>query len=290
MALTRPGFNEARATMFPAIDLGGLERYRVRAGDTVKLTDSDPRDHKGLSLDKAAAKAATKDDIAEIDRLQEILYAQAKHALLIVLQGMDASGKDGAVRDVFGRLSPMGIVATSFKKPTAQELAHDFLWRVHQAAPPRRMIAVFNRSHYEDVLIARVHRLVPPERIEARYDAINAFESLLADNDTTVVKFFLHISPKEQARRLKARLKDPTKHWKLGLDDLAERKLWDDYMAAYEIALARCSTTAAPWFIVPADRKWYRDAVIARIMRRTLEGLDLAYPPETPEPDKVRIT
>ena len=277
--------------MFPAIDLGPLERYRVRAnGGAVKLAGIDPRDNKGLPLDKAAARKATKADIAEIDRLQEILYAQARHALLIVLQGMDASGKDGAVRDVFGRLNPMGAVATSFKKPTEHELAHDFLWRIHQAVPPRRMIGIFNRSHYEDVLIVRVHGLVPAERIEARYGAINAFEKILAENDTTIVKFFLHISKKEQLRRLEARLDDPTKHWKFSPDDLVERKRWDDYMAAYQIALARCSTAWAPWFIVPADRKWYRDAVIARIVRATLEGLDLAYPPAMPELDKLRLT
>jgi PPK2 family polyphosphate:nucleotide phosphotransferase len=290
MALTRPGFSGERAIMVAAIDLGEMERYRVPAkGAPVKLADIDPRDRKGLALDKAAARKATKADIAEIDRLQEILYAQAKHAVLVVLQGMDASGKDGAVRDVFGRLNPMGAVATSFKKPTEHELAHDFLWRIHKAVPPRRMIGIFNRSHYEDVLIVRVHGLAPPERIEQRYDAINAFEKLLAENDTTIVKFFLHVSKKEQIRRLQARLDDPTKHWKFSPDDLVERKRWDDYMAAYEIALARCSTAWAPWFIVPADRKWYRDAVIARIMRRTLEGLDLAYPSEMPGLDKVKI-
>ncbi|HKW55617.1 MAG TPA: polyphosphate kinase 2 family protein [Stellaceae bacterium] len=276
--------------MFPKIDLGELERYRVRpAGGAVKLADHDPRDQQGLPLDKGPAKKALKADIAEIDRLQEILYAEAKHALLVVFQGMDASGKDGAVRDVFGHLSPMGAVATSFKKPNEDELAHDFLWRVHQRVPPRRMIGIFNRSHYEDVLIVRVHGLVPPDRIETRYEAINNFEKLLAENGTTIVKFFLHVSKKEQIRRLEARLDDPTKHWKFSPDDLAERKRWNDYMTAYEIALTRCSTQWAPWFIVPADRKWYRDAVVARIVRRTLDGLDLAYPQAMPELAKVHI-
>ncbi|HET7593928.1 MAG TPA: PPK2 family polyphosphate kinase [Stellaceae bacterium] len=276
--------------MFPKIDLGELERYRVRTdGGRVTLADIDPRDRKGLPLDKPEAKKATKADIAEIDRMQEILYAQAKHALLIVLQGMDASGKDGTVRDVLGRLNPMGAIATNFRKPTEAELAHDFLWRVHKAAPPRRMIGIFNRSHYEDVLVTRVHGLVPPERIEARYDAINAFEKMLADNDTTIVKFFLHISRKEQTRRLTARLDDPTKRWKFSHGDIAEHNRWDDYTAAYEIALARCSTATAPWFIVPADRKWYRDAVIARIVRRTLDALDLSYPSEAPGLDELQI-
>jgi PPK2 family polyphosphate:nucleotide phosphotransferase len=276
--------------MFPAIDLDGLERYRVRVGRAVKLADVDPRDRHGLGLDKAEAKKAKKADIAEIDRLQEILYAQAKHAVLVVLQGMDTSGKDSTTRNVFGQLSPLGAVATNFRKPTEHELAHDFLWRVHKKVPPRRMIGIFNRSHYEDVLVVRVHGLVPPDRIEPRYDAINAFEKLLAENDTTILKFFLHISTKEQARRLQARLDDPTKRWKFDPSDLAERQHWDEYMAAYEIALARCSTAWAPWFIVPADRKWYRDAVVARIVRHTLEGLDLAYPSEKPELEKVSIT
>jgi PPK2 family polyphosphate:nucleotide phosphotransferase len=277
--------------MFPAVDLGELERYRVRAGGgPVKLAEIDPRDRKGLSFGKAEAKKATRDEIAELDRLQEILYAQAKHALLVVLQGMDSSGKDSTTRNVFGQLSPLGAVATNFRRPTELELAHDFLWRAHKAVPPRRMIGIFNRSHYEDVLVVRVHGLAPPDRIEARYDAINAFEKLLGDNDTTILKFFLHISKKEQARRLQARLDDPTKHWKFDPSDLAEREHWDDYMAAYEIALERCSTAWAPWFIVPADRKWYRDAVIARIVRSTLGALDLAYPSEKPGLDKLRIT
>ena len=276
--------------MSPKTDLGTLERYRVRPGTTVKLADLDPRDGKGLSLDKRAARKETKADIAEIDRLQEILYAQAKHALLVVLQGLDASGKDGTVRNVFSHLNPMGAVATSFKKPTEHELAHDFLWRVHQRVPPLRMIGIFNRSHYEDVLVARVHGLAPPDRIETRYEAINNFEKLLTENGTTVVKFFLHVSKQEQLRRLEARLDDPTKHWKFSADDLAERKRWHDYMAAYEIALTRCSTAHAPWFIVPADRKWYRDAVVARIVRRTLEGLDLAYPRELPDLEKLRLS
>ena len=277
--------------MFPKIDLGELERYRVPAkGAAIKLSDIDPGDQTGLPLDKAAAKKAKQADIEALDRLQEVLYAEAKHALLVVLQAMDAGGKDGTVRDVFGHLSPMGVTATSFKKPTEQELAHDFLWRVHKQGPPRRMIGIFNRSHYEDVLIVRVHKLVPAAEIEQRYDAINSFERLLAENGTTIVKFFLHISKKEQTRRLQARLDDPTKHWKFSADDLAERKRWDEYMTAYEIALQRCSTPYAPWFIVPADRKWYRDAVITRIVRRTLDGLDLAYPHETPELEKLHIS
>jgi PPK2 family polyphosphate:nucleotide phosphotransferase len=277
--------------MFPKIDLGELERYRVPAkGAAVKLGDIDPRDDNGLPLDKGDAKKARKADIEALDRLQEVLYAQAKHALLVVLQAMDAGGKDGTVRNVFGQLSPMGVTAHGFKRPTEHELAHDFLWRIHREVPPKRTIGIFNRSHYEDVLIVRVHKLVPADEIERRYDQINAFERLLAESGTTIVKFFLHISKKEQTRRLQARLDDPTKHWKFNADDLAERKRWDEYMTAYEIALQRCSTPWAPWFIVPADRKWYRDAVVARIVRLTLDGLDMAYPQEARELEKLRIS
>ena len=276
--------------LFPAFELGALARYRVRGGaETPRLADVDPGDTKGLPFDKEEVKAATMADVAEIDRLQDILYAGAKHAILVVLQGLDTSGKDGTVRKVFGPIDPLGVVATSFKAPTPAELAHDFLWRVHKVVPPVRVIGVFNRSHYEDVLVARVHGLVPHDRLEARYDQINAFERHLAANDTVILKFFLHISKEEQKARLQARLDDPSKRWKFSPSDLAERKYWDDYQTAYQIALERCSTEWAPWFIVPADRKWYRNAVVARILRTTLEALDLAYPADMPGLDKIRI-
>ena len=276
--------------MFPSIDLGALERHRLRPGEAVPdLATIDPRDKTGLPFPKDQIKAAAAADTAEIDRLQEVLYAQAKHALLVVFQGVDTSGKDGAIRRVFGPINPQGIITASFKKPTPPEFAHDFLWRIHKAAPPLGMIGVFNRSHYEDVLVARVHELVPRERIDARYGEINDFERHLAANGVTIVKFFLHISKAEQKARLQARLDDPTKRWKLSPDDLAERKYWDAYWAAYRIALERCTSDAAPWFVVPADRKWYRDAVVARILSRTLGALDLTYPTEMPGLDKVRI-
>jgi PPK2 family polyphosphate:nucleotide phosphotransferase len=284
------GFVRRGDSMFPAIDLGALERYRVPAtGRLPKLVEIDPRDQDGLPYRKPEAKKATAADTAEISRLQEILYAQAKHAILVVLQGMDTSGKDSTIRVVFGPINPLGVVATSFKKPTAQELAHDFLWRVHLAVPPVRIIGIFNRSHYEDVVTARVQGLAPRERVEARYDEINAFEKHLAENGVTILKFFLHISKKEQSRRLRARRQDPTKRWKFSAEDLAARKCWDDYMEAYRLALQRCSSVVAPWFIVPADRKWYRNAVVARIVRTALEALDLRYPREMPGLDKVMI-
>jgi PPK2 family polyphosphate:nucleotide phosphotransferase len=275
--------------MFPAINFGALERYRVPADWKGRLTEIDPRDREAIPFPRPETEAATAADVAEIDRMQEILYAQGRHALLVVLQGPDTSGKDGTVRHVFGPVNPAGAVATSFKKPTQHELAHDFLWRIHKAVPSAGMIGIFNRSHYEDVLVPRVHALVPAERIEARYGQINAFECHLAENDVTILKFYLHISTKEQKARLEARLEDPTKRWKFSPDDLAERKHWDDYISAYQIALGRCSTQWAPWFVVPADRKWYRNAVVARVVRSTLEGLDLTYPPEMPGLDKLRI-
>jgi PPK2 family polyphosphate:nucleotide phosphotransferase len=275
---------------FPPIELGALARYRVRGGsEAPRLADVDPGDRKGLPFDKSEIKIAMMADVAEIDRLQEILYAEAKRAILVVLQGLDTSGKDGTIRKVLGPIHPLGVLATSFKTPTPRELAHDFLWRVHKVVPPVGIIGVFNRSHYEDVLVARVHGLVPRDRIEARYDQINAFERHLAANDTIIIKFFLHISKDEQKARLQARLDDPTKRWKLSPSDLTERKHWDDYQAAYQIAIERCSTEWAPWFIVPADRKWYRNAVVARILRSTLQALDLAYPADVPGLDKIRI-
>ena len=276
--------------MFPLINLGTLERFRVpTTGLAQRLAKLDTRDGRGLPFNKVAAKTATAADIAEIVRLQEMLYAQARHALLVVLQGMDTSGKDSTIRRVFGPIDPLGVIAISFKKPTGLETSHDFLWRIHKAVPPARMIGLFNRSHYEDVLVVRVHALVPRDRIEDRYRQINAFERHLSENGVTIVKFFLHISRKEQNKRLEARRADPTKRWKFAPDDLTERKYWRDYLTAYEIALDRCSTEWAPWFVVPADRKWYRDAVVARIVRTTLEGLDLAYPTELPGLRKLRF-
>jgi len=275
---------------FPVVNFGALERYRVPAADwSGRLTDMDPADREGMPFPRPEAEAATASDIAEIDRMQEILYAQSKHALLVVLQGSDTSGKDGTIRKVFSSINPLGAVAVAFKKPTPHELAHDFLWRIHKAVPAAGMIGIFNRSHYEDVLVARVHGLVPPERIEARYDQINRFERHLVENDVTILKFFLHISRKEQRARLQARLDDPTKRWKFNPDDLAERKHWDDYMSAYQTAFERCSSEWAPWFIVPANHKWYRNAVIARVVRSTLEALDLTYPPEMAGLDKIRV-
>jgi PPK2 family polyphosphate:nucleotide phosphotransferase len=247
-------------------------------GKGFKLRDRDPGEKKAFS-DRAKTEAEMAADIARIDELQDILWAQGRHAVMAVFQAMDAGGKDGTMKRVFGPVDPLGLMATSFKKPTDKELAQDYLWRVHQAVPPRGMIGLFNRSHYEDVLIVRVHALAPPEKIEQRYDQINAFEKHLAENNVTILKFFLNISKEEQKERLQDRINDPTKRWKFNPADLNERKLWKQYMSAYELALTRCSTPWAPWYVIPADRNWYRNALVARIVRTTLEELNPKYPP-----------
>jgi PPK2 family polyphosphate:nucleotide phosphotransferase len=247
-------------------------------GKGFKLRDRDPGEKKAFT-DRAKTEAEMAADIARIDELQDVLWAQARHAVMVVFQAMDAGGKDGTMKRVFGPVDPLGLMATSFKKPTDKELAQDYLWRVHQAVPPRGMIGLFNRSHYEDVLIVRVHALAPPEKIEQRYDQINAFEKHLAENNVTILKFFLNISKEEQKERLQDRINDPTKRWKFNPADLNERKLWKQYMSAYELALTRCSTPWAPWYVIPADRNWYRNALVARIVRASLEELNPKYPP-----------
>jgi len=251
----------------------------VTPGTTLRLADLDPADTTGI--DKAAAKAETKELNRRLESLQELLYAEGKHKVLIVLQAMDAAGKDGTIRLVFDRLNPQGVKVASFKKPTSQELAHDYLWRVHEHTPGAGEITIFNRSHYEDVLIVRVLGLVPEERWSRRYGHIRAFEQLLADEGTTILKFYLHITKEEQRARLQARLDDPRKHWKFDAGDLDQRKLWDDYMAAYEDAMSETSTDQAPWYVIPSEHKWYRNLVISRILVSTLEGLNMAYPEQT---------
>jgi PPK2 family polyphosphate:nucleotide phosphotransferase len=210
--------------------------------------------------------------------LQDRLWAESKHPILIVLQGIDAAGKDGSVKHVMSAFNPMGCAVTSFKVPTPVEAAHDYLWRVHQRTPGKGEIAIFNRSHYEDVLIVRVHDFVPKKTWSRRFDHINAFEQALSDEGTTIVKFFLLIDRDEQKVRLQSRLDDPKKRWKFKLGDLAERKLWDDYILAYEDVLNRCSTDAAPWYVIPANRNWFRNLAIAEILGDVLEELDPQYP------------
>ncbi len=260
----------------------------VPSNSQIRLDDWDPA-YMGEFADKAEAKAELESNIERLKDLQNLLYAEGKHALLIVLQAMDAGGKDGTIRHVMGGLNPQGVHVASFKVPTSRELAHDFLWRIHQHTPGRGEIAIFNRSHYEDVLVVRVHNLVPEAVWRKRYDHINAFERLLTDSGVTIRKFFLHISKAEQKQRFEKRLHNPHKNWKFSRGDLRERELWGDYMAAYQEALSRCSTTHAPWHIIPADHKWYRNLAISRILVETMEALDMRYPPGEPDLDQVVI-
>ncbi|MBU1226350.1 MAG: polyphosphate kinase 2 family protein [Actinobacteria bacterium] len=258
-----------------------MDRYRVAAGAEVRLGDWDPEDTGGV--DRDTAKHRIEELNHRLEALQELLYAEGKHKVLVVLQATDTGGKDGTIRRVFEGTNPQGVKVASFKQPTPLELAHDYLWRVHAHAPGTGEIVIFNRSHYEDVLVVRVHDLVPEERWSRRYDHILAFEQLLADEGTTILKFFLHISRDEQKERLQARLDDPSKHWKFSLGDLDERKRWDDYRHAFEDMLSRTSSDTAPWYVVPANHKWYRDLVVASVLAATLESLGMAYPP--PEDD-----
>lgn len=253
----------------------------------VDLSEFDPAYTGGYK--KAKAKEEEKALEERLEQLQELLYADGRYSLLVVFQAMDAGGKDGAIRKVFDAVNPQGVRVTSFKQPTSHDLAHDFLWRVHQQAPQRGFIGVFNRSHYEDVLVVRVNGLVEETVWRERYDHINAFEKLLADSGTKILKFFLHISKAEQKERFEARLSDPTKHWKFSKGDLPVRERWDDYMHAYEDVLTRCNTSYAPWHIVPANSKWYRDLVITRTLVETLESMGLQYPPAEEGLDKIVI-
>jgi PPK2 family polyphosphate:nucleotide phosphotransferase len=249
----------------------------VEPEKTVRLVDIDPRATPD-DLDKEAASQRTKEDAEAIDSLQDRLYAEGKRALLVVLQGVDSSGKDGTIRAVFNTSGPLGVRVTSFKTPSADELAHDFLWRIHHHVPAKGMIGLFNRSHYEDVLVVKVKNLAPAEVIEKRYDQINQFEKHLTENGTSILKFMLHLSPEAQKERLIERLQNPKKQWKFNPADLDDRKLWKEYQKAYEIMLNRCSTKWAPWYVIPADRNWVRNASVAHIVRRKLEEMNPQYP------------
>jgi PPK2 family polyphosphate:nucleotide phosphotransferase len=253
------------------------------------LGDGDARDDRE-ALSKKDLRDALKELTDRMDAMQRALHAEGTRALLVVLQGRDASGKDGTLRKVFGPLDPLGVTATSFKAPTELELRHDFLWRVHRAVPPRGTIAIFNRSHYEDVLVVRVRQLVPETVWRPRYEQINRFEQILVETGTVVLKFMLHISREEQRQRLVDRLEDPEKFWKFDAGDLEERKRWDDYTEAYREMLARTSTAYAPWFVVPADDKPLRDVLVARTVTETLERMSPRYPGPPPELDALRRT
>lgn len=262
--------------MSPARARSLRDRLRVQPGSSFRLADIDPADTHGR--DKAAAEGELAAGLARLTDLQDRLWAEARHPVLVVLQGIDTAGKGGTLKHVMGAFQPAGCTVTSFKVPSAVELAHDYLWRVHQRTPGKGEIAIFDRSHYEDVLIVRVRGFAPKPVWSRRYDHINDWERMLADEGTTIVKFFLWISKDEQRERLQARLDEPDKRWKFRLGDLEERKRWDEYVAAYEDALARCSTAQAPWYVIPANRKWFRNLAVAEILADTLDALNPRYP------------
>jgi PPK2 family polyphosphate:nucleotide phosphotransferase len=274
-----------------------LTVHTVAPGTKLKLAAIDTAGTLGLAPKKgekngdlkARAEAEMKDDTERIAALQEVLYAENKSALLVVLQGMDTSGKDGVIRHVFSGVNPQGCHVTSFKKPSEAEADRDYLWRIHAAVPPKGEIGIFNRAHYEDVLIVRVHNFVPESVWRSRYEQINEFEHYLSGNHVRMLKFMLHISKDEQKQRLQARLDDPAKRWKFNPADVAERAHWQLYQAAYEDALSKCSTAWAPWHVIPADRKWYARWAIARIVREALEEMNPKTPKATFDPKAIKI-
>jgi PPK2 family polyphosphate:nucleotide phosphotransferase len=260
----------------------------VKPGTKVSLKDYDP-DDSGPYCSEEEADKALHEHLEELSKLHNLLYAENRRSLLIVLQGMDTSGKDGTIRKVMSGLSPLGVQVHAFKAPTETELAHDFLWRIHAVTPRKGDIGIFNRSHYEDVLVVRVHKLVPRSMWKERYKQINHFEHILVKNGTHVLKFFLHISKEEQKERLEHRLTDPTRYWKFSLKDVEERRYWSDYRRAYEDALTRCSTKWAPWHIVPANKKWYRNIVVAQAIVETLRDFKMQYPEPAMDLSKVVV-
>jgi PPK2 family polyphosphate:nucleotide phosphotransferase len=252
-------------------------RYRITPEHPIVLANFDPDETESYKS-KQDVKKELKKQCKRLAKLQERLYAQNKYSLLIVLQAMDTGGKDGTIKHVFSRVNPQGCRVWSFKAPTTAELSHDFLWRYHQRTPKRGMITIFNRSHYEDILVVRVKQLVSPEVWQKRYQMINEFERWLTLNNTKVIKFFLHISKNEQKRRLEKRLRNPDKRWKFSSNDLKERKFWDTYQYAFEDAINQCSTVDAPWYVIPANKKWYRNLVVARTVADAIEQLNPQYP------------
>jgi len=264
------------------------ERLRVKPGRRIALQNHDPRATPGFRHKRDVAEIM-ETSLARLSELQYLLYAENKRALLVVLQAMDTGGKDGTIRHVMSRLNPSGCRVKAFKVPSEEEREHDFLWRVHQAVPPRGDFGIFNRSHYEDVIVVRVHGLAPRPVWEARYDQINAFERHLVENGVTILKFFLHISKEEQKRRIEQRIEDPTKRWKLAPSDFEERKYWNEYQRAYEDAVNRCSTQWGPWYIIPADKKWFRDVAVSQIMVETLESMKMKFPKPTFDPSKLKL-
>ena len=263
------------------------QSHLIKPDSKLQLSDISADVPKNFDGDKASAEACFEELKKRLDNLQELLYAEGKHKFLIVLQAMDTAGKDGTIRSVFSGINPQGVDVVRFKAPTLEELSHDFLWRVHKRTPEKGMITIFNRSHYEDVVIVKVHKLVSDQIIQHRYGHINEFERMLSNEGVMVLKFFFHISKEEQKMRLQDRLNDPKKHWKFALGDLHERKSWAKYMAAYEQAIERTSTSYAPWLIVPANKKWYRNLVVAQCIVDHLEHLKMHYPKMSIDPKTI---
>jgi PPK2 family polyphosphate:nucleotide phosphotransferase len=259
----------------------------VTPGKKVKLGKWDPEDTFGWEKGHKMTAALDK-TIERLDKLQYLMYAEHKRTLLIVLQGLDASGKDGTIRHVMSGVNPQGCAVVSFKKPSADEMSHDFLWRIHKAIPEYGDIGIFNRSLYEDVLVVRVHNIVPKDVWSKRYDQINGFEELLHDSRIKVIKFFLNISKDEQKRRFQERIDDPDHRWKISEADFAERKFWDDYTDAYEDVLTRCSTEHAPWYIIPSDKKWFRNLAVSHIIAETLKDMKMKFPAPTVDVKKLK--
>jgi len=253
-------------------------KLRVEPVEKVRLARHDPGATPGYKSKQSAQKPLER-NLGRLRELQYLMYAENKNALLVVLQGVDASGKDGTIRHVMSGLNPQGVSVTPFKEPSAEELDHDYLWRIHRSVPPRGDIGIFNRSHYEDLLVVRVHELVDKSVWSKRFDQINAFEKTLVENGVCILKFFLHISSDEQKERIQERIDDPDRRWKLSPADFSERKFFGAYQEAYEDVLARCSTPWAPWFIVPANHKWYRNLAVSQIIVDTLDGLKMKFPP-----------
>jgi len=267
--------------------MGYRKQFFVDPDDKFRLKKLDPA-YKGDHETEAAAKQETEHYRLKLSQQQALLYAEKKHSVLVVLQALDAGGKDGTVNHVFSALNPQGATVTGFKQPTPLELAHDFLWRVHPHTPARGEIAIFNRSHYEDVLVTRVHKLIDKATWTARYERIREFEKGLADNGTTILKFFLHISKEEQLARFEQRLDDPARNWKISESDYTERALWDDYIAAFEDAISATSTRQAPWYVIPSNHKWFRNLAVSRIMADAMEALGMAFPKPTVDLAEIR--
>jgi PPK2 family polyphosphate:nucleotide phosphotransferase len=265
-----------------------IDRFRIPPGERVHLEDFDPNYQHGDDKDKKHALDKISKLRDRMSELQQHLFAERKRSLLVCLQALDAGGKDGVIKHVIGSMNPDGCRVANFKEPSQEELAHDFLWRIEARMPRKGEVAIFNRSHYEDVLIVRVHNLVPRKIWSKRYDAINDFERRHIENGTRILKFFLNISKEEQLQRFEQRLDDPTKRWKISESDYAERKCWGDYMRAYEDAIARCNSEDSPWFVIPADHKWFRDLAVSEIIVATLESMDIRVPQPTVDIQEIR--